>query len=148
MLVSRGGVVGSPQILQLSGVGPADLMTQYDIDSVVDLPVGYNLQDHFSTSISFSVPTGTVVWGELLNTTNAASALAEYTAGDYADSEWTYVNGGIGYPSMADITTDYAVRSFSFAFSNASRLSLTRRLLLFRPTPPPPLLPSLPTSSS
>ncbi|KAL7413404.1 GMC oxidoreductase-domain-containing protein [Mrakia frigida] len=123
-VILSGGVVGSPQILQLSGVGPADLMTQYDIDSVVDLPVGYNLQDHFSTSISFSVPTGTVVWGELLNTTNAASALAEYTAGDYADSEWTYVNGGIGYPSLADITTDYATYASTATSALASNVKL------------------------
>lgn len=43
-------------MLQLSGVGPKELLTGLGIDSVVDLPVGYNLQDHYSTSISFSVP--------------------------------------------------------------------------------------------
>lgn len=53
---SSGGTVGSAQMLQLSGVGPKELLTGLGIDSVVDLPVGYNLQDHYSTSISFSVP--------------------------------------------------------------------------------------------
>ena len=41
------GAVGSPQILQLSGVGPADLLARHGIEPVRDLPgVGENLQDH------------------------------------------------------------------------------------------------------
>jgi choline dehydrogenase len=41
------GAIASPQILQRSGVGPADLLKQYDIPIVHDLPgVGANLQDH------------------------------------------------------------------------------------------------------
>jgi len=72
-------------------------MTNLGIDSVVDLPVGYNLQDHFSTSIAFSVPAKTLVWGALIDKTNSATALANYKSGDYADSQWTYVNGGKSY---------------------------------------------------
>lgn len=42
-----GGTIGSPQVLQLSGVGPASLITGLGITSVIDLPgVGSNLQDH------------------------------------------------------------------------------------------------------
>jgi len=41
------GAVKSPQILQLSGVGPADLLGQHGIPMVHDAPeVGRNLQDH------------------------------------------------------------------------------------------------------
>jgi choline dehydrogenase len=41
------GAIASPQILQRSGVGPANLLKQYDIPIVHDLPgVGANLQDH------------------------------------------------------------------------------------------------------
>ncbi|MFM9836251.1 MAG: choline dehydrogenase [Methylophilaceae bacterium] len=41
------GAIASPQILQRSGVGPANLLKQYDIPLVHDLPgVGANLQDH------------------------------------------------------------------------------------------------------
>ena len=41
------GAIGSPQILQLSGVGPADLLARHGIEPVHDLPgVGGNLQDH------------------------------------------------------------------------------------------------------
>ncbi|MCA1769810.1 MAG: GMC family oxidoreductase N-terminal domain-containing protein [Halomonas sp.] len=41
------GAIGSPQLLQLSGIGPADLLGEHDIPVAVDLPgVGENLQDH------------------------------------------------------------------------------------------------------
>lgn len=41
------GAIGSPQLLQLSGIGPADLLQAHDIPVVRDLPgVGENLQDH------------------------------------------------------------------------------------------------------
>src|SRR5205814_3934792 len=37
---------GSPQILMLSGIGPADDLAPFGIQPIVDLPVGTNLQDH------------------------------------------------------------------------------------------------------
>jgi choline dehydrogenase len=41
------GSIGSPQILQLSGIGPAELLRRHGIEVVVDAPgVGANLQDH------------------------------------------------------------------------------------------------------
>lgn len=41
------GAYNSPQLLQLSGVGPADLLRQHGIDMVLDAPgVGHDLQDH------------------------------------------------------------------------------------------------------
>src|SRR6202023_3668680 len=46
ILVS-GGAYNSPQLLQLSGVGPAELLKQHGIDVVLDAPgVGNALQDH------------------------------------------------------------------------------------------------------
>jgi choline dehydrogenase len=41
------GAIGSPQLLMLSGVGPADHLRQFNVPVVCDLPsVGKNLQDH------------------------------------------------------------------------------------------------------
>ncbi|SFT73381.1 GMC family oxidoreductase [Halomonas saccharevitans] len=46
-VILSAGAIGSPQLLQLSGVGPADLLAEHDIPVVADLPgVGENLQDH------------------------------------------------------------------------------------------------------
>lgn len=46
------GAVQSPQILMLSGVGPADAIREAGVTSIVDLPgVGANLQDHLDVSV-------------------------------------------------------------------------------------------------
>ena len=49
------GAIGSPQILQLSGIGPAALLQQHGIPVVQDLPVGENLQDHLQLRLAFRV---------------------------------------------------------------------------------------------
>ena len=50
------GSIGSPQILQLSGLGPASLLKEHGIDPVIDLPgVGANLQDHLQIRSVFKV---------------------------------------------------------------------------------------------
>ena len=42
-----GGVINSPQLLLLAGIGPADQLRAHDIDVVADVPgVGENLHDH------------------------------------------------------------------------------------------------------
>ncbi|WP_348649844.1 GMC oxidoreductase [Sinorhizobium sp. BG8] len=42
-----GGAINSPHLLQLSGIGPADLLRRHEIDVTVDAgEVGRNLQDH------------------------------------------------------------------------------------------------------
>ena len=47
-IVLSAGSIQSPQILQLSGVGPASLLSRYNIPVNVDSPeVGENLQDHY-----------------------------------------------------------------------------------------------------
>ncbi|MGH7062018.1 MAG: GMC family oxidoreductase, partial [Stellaceae bacterium] len=49
-VVVSGGVYGSPQLLQLSGLGPADLLRNLSIEVVRDMPgVGAHLHDHFNT---------------------------------------------------------------------------------------------------
>jgi choline dehydrogenase len=46
-IVLSGGAFNTPQLLQLSGIGPAGLMAQHGIAPLLDLPaVGRNLQDH------------------------------------------------------------------------------------------------------
>ncbi len=49
------GAVNSPQILQLSGIGPAALLIQHGIDVLRDAPVGENLQDHLQIRAVFKV---------------------------------------------------------------------------------------------
>lgn len=50
------GAINSPQLLQLSGIGPAQLLRQHGIDVVHDLPgVGANLQDHLQIRSVYKV---------------------------------------------------------------------------------------------
>ena len=50
------GAIGTPHILQLSGLGPADLLQQHNIAPLIDLPgVGANLQDHLQIRSVFKV---------------------------------------------------------------------------------------------
>ncbi|MGV7750423.1 GMC family oxidoreductase N-terminal domain-containing protein, partial [Mycobacterium kansasii] len=45
-VIVSGGVIGTPQILMLSGVGPGAHLREKGIDVHADLPVGQNLHDH------------------------------------------------------------------------------------------------------
>ncbi len=55
-VILSAGAVNSPQLLQLSGIGPAALLRQHGIDVVHDLPgVGANLQDHLQIRTVFKV---------------------------------------------------------------------------------------------
>ncbi len=66
-VVLSAGAINSPQILQLSGVGPAELLKTHGIDVVVDAPyVGENLQDHLQIRAVFKVK-GTKTMNTLAN---------------------------------------------------------------------------------
>ncbi len=53
-VILAGGAINSPQVLMLSGVGPAGHLAEFGIDAVHDLPgVGANLQDHPSIGIEY-----------------------------------------------------------------------------------------------
>jgi choline dehydrogenase len=55
-VILSAGSIGTTQILQLSGLGPADLLQQHGIEPVIDLPgVGANLQDHLQIRSVFKV---------------------------------------------------------------------------------------------
>ncbi|MBO9402717.1 GMC family oxidoreductase N-terminal domain-containing protein [Shimia sp. R9_3] len=66
-VVLSAGAINSPQILQLSGIGPADLLKKHGIDVVMDQPyVGENLQDHLQIRAVFKVK-GTQTLNTLAN---------------------------------------------------------------------------------
>jgi 4-pyridoxate dehydrogenase len=47
------GTFNSPQLLMLSGIGPAAHLREFGIKPSVDLPVGRNLQDHLGAYLSY-----------------------------------------------------------------------------------------------
>ncbi|MFT3987835.1 GMC family oxidoreductase [Aestuariivirga sp.] len=66
-VVLSAGAIGSPQLLQLSGIGPAALLRQHGIGVMRDMPVGENLQDHLQIRAVFKV-TGTKTLNAIANT--------------------------------------------------------------------------------
>jgi choline dehydrogenase len=53
-VIVSGGAYGSPQLLLLSGLGPAEHLRDVGIDVIRDMPaVGSNLHDHFNSYVSW-----------------------------------------------------------------------------------------------
>ncbi|XP_075157538.1 glucose dehydrogenase [FAD, quinone]-like [Haematobia irritans] len=50
-VISSAGAINTPQLLMLSGVGPAKHLREIGIEPLANLPVGYNLQDHIASPI-------------------------------------------------------------------------------------------------
>jgi choline dehydrogenase len=72
-VIISAGAFFSPQLLMLSGIGPADHLKDHDIPVLVDLPgVGQNLQDHMQLPVVYgskiAVPTTETLCGNILFT--------------------------------------------------------------------------------
>jgi choline dehydrogenase len=78
-VVLTAGAVGTPQLLQLSGIGPGALLQQHGIPVLHDLPgVGENLQDHLQIRAVFAVE-GVTTLNKLANSwLGKARIAAEY----------------------------------------------------------------------
>jgi choline dehydrogenase len=67
-VVMAAGAIGTPQLLLLSGIGPAPRLREHGIDVLRDLPgVGENLQDHLQIRAVFGV-SGAATLNTLANT--------------------------------------------------------------------------------
>ncbi len=53
-IILSAGAFNSPQILMLSGVGPADHLRSLSLPVVADLPVGQNYQDHLGSFMTYA----------------------------------------------------------------------------------------------
>ncbi len=74
-----GGAVNSPQLLQLSGVGPAETLRAAGVEVLHDSPgVGGNLQDHYVISATWRLKAGTVSVNELTKGTRFVGEAIKY----------------------------------------------------------------------
>lgn len=71
-VIVSAGAIATPQILMLSGIGPAEHLEEIGIKVLADLPVGQNLQDHltwFGTRFSYENSTNVYKAKKLLDAT-------------------------------------------------------------------------------
>ena len=61
-LILAAGAIASPQLLQLSGIGPAQLLVERGVKPILDTPgVGMNLQDHLQVRTIYKVSNTTTL---------------------------------------------------------------------------------------
>jgi choline dehydrogenase len=77
-VILAGGSFNSPQLLQLSGIGPGPLLQEFGIGVVADLPVGCNLQDHYTARLAYECTGGWTINEVVGNFWKGLAAAARY----------------------------------------------------------------------
>ncbi|MFN3144295.1 MAG: GMC family oxidoreductase [Paracoccaceae bacterium] len=79
-VILSAGAIGSPQLLQLSGIGPGDHLQAHGVEVVLDQPgIGANLQDHLQLRCAWKVSNAVT-----LNTLSASLLGKARIAAEYA----------------------------------------------------------------
>ncbi|MYU10940.1 choline dehydrogenase [Streptomyces sp. SID8361] len=104
-VVLSGGVVNSPQLLMLSGIGPSDVLREHGIDAAVVLPgVGRNLHDHVLAPVVWETRDSSDIIVDLLTPENRQQ-WAETGGGPFASNyaeamAYLSVTPGVSRPDM------------------------------------------------
>ncbi|KAJ9611690.1 hypothetical protein H2200_004874 [Cladophialophora chaetospira] len=119
-VIISGGAIHTPQLLMVSGIGPADTLNNLSIPVVVDAPgVGQNLWDHVLFTITYPVNViGGGFW--LNNATNNAIAVAEYDA----NRSGPLSNTGFDYVAWEKLPSEYRSRLPASALADLATFPL------------------------
>jgi 4-pyridoxate dehydrogenase len=110
-VIVAGGAFSTPQILMLSGIGPAAHLRDIGIAPVIDLPVGRNLQDHLAVFLSFTRRKPGPFHGQMRFDRMAASMIRAYLFGT---GPGTVVPGGLH--AFIKMRSELAVPDIEFMF--------------------------------
>jgi choline dehydrogenase len=104
-VIVSAGAFGSPQLLQLSGIGAAADLQKHGIAVAQDLPgVGKNLQDHIDYVQSWRVASNTESFGlSLRGTAKVASAMLEWKNKRSGMMTSTFASAGAFFKSSPDV---------------------------------------------
>ena len=111
-VILASGTFNTPQILMLSGIGPAEHLREMGVTPVVDLPVGENLQDHLAVLIMFTRPQNTSAFRE--NMRFDRMALNMLRAHFFGTGPGTVVPGGLH--AFIKTNPELAVPDIEFMF--------------------------------
>jgi choline dehydrogenase len=143
-VILSGGAINSPQLLELSGIGPADVLRRFGIPVLVDSPaVGQGLQDHLAINYYFRsrVPT---LNNELAPFLGKLRAALRYALGGRSGPLAMSVNqAGAFLRSRPGLTRPNMHIYFNPASYSTTTLGATRRLM--NPDPYPGFLMSFNT---
>ncbi|RYO83274.1 hypothetical protein DL764_009474 [Monosporascus ibericus] len=135
-VILSAGAFQSPQLLQVSGVGPAALLQRFDINVIADRPgVGQNMEDHITVPLSYRVNVETA--SALLNSDYMAQAIDEFNneaAGPLASAGGDYMamekvpqelRAGFSRETVRELPADWPEVSFSVYPNGIPRSNLT-----------------------
>jgi 4-pyridoxate dehydrogenase len=110
-VIVASGTFNTPQLLMLSGIGPAAHLREHGITTVADLPVGKNLQDHLAVLIMFARQGFSAFHGEMRFDRMARSMIQAYCFGT---GPGTVVPGGLH--AFVKTRPELAVPDIEFMF--------------------------------
>ncbi|MGA7787115.1 MAG: GMC family oxidoreductase N-terminal domain-containing protein [Xanthobacteraceae bacterium] len=114
-VILAAGTFNSPQLLMLSGIGPADHLRSFGIDVAANLPVGQNLQDHLGAYMTYTRPRPGTFHREMRFDRMAASMVRAYLFGT---GPATVVPGGLH--AFIKTRPELAVPDIEFMFRGTS----------------------------
>ncbi len=109
------GAFNTPQVLMLSGIGPADHLRAMGVKPLTDLPVGKNLQDHLAAYVNYARPNPGTFHREMRCDRMAVSMLRAYLTGT---GPGTVVPGGLH--AFIKTRPELAVPDIEFMFRGTS----------------------------
>ena len=109
-----GGAFNTPQLLMLSGIGPAEHLRSVGIEPLIDLPVGKNLQDHLAVLMMYSRTEASEFRDNMRLDKMALSMIRGYLFGS---GPATVVPGGLH--AFIKTRPDIAVPDIEFMFRGA-----------------------------
>lgn len=127
-----GGAINSPQLLMLSGIGPADHLRSLGIPVLADSPlVGGNLQDHLDFCFSFSLrdPVSHAWMGSTLGKARVGSQWLMFESGPGASNIWEVGGFARSFPETALPSVQYHLGPMKMA-SKSGRIRLSNGFTL------------------
>ena len=103
-VVLSAGAFGSPQILQLSGIGPGDYLREHGIEVVCDKPeVGENLKDHIDFVAGYETKSKELIGDSIAGTARMAKAIIEHRRKRTGIMTSPYAEAGGFWKTSADV---------------------------------------------